>query len=293
MNVNSNKGPLKIGIFLVALTWFLFTLYQFPKAAINIGQLSDWMFLTDTVGVIGLSFRTVASFFAVITALFFLLGKGLSKTETIMSVRWIILGEAVFFFSLLPSGAWGFVRGQNLDYIWFLIETGIPCLVASIVIPVVLIKLFFELGSNKSGKGAIKWALISLTAYIFVFWLDNTVNWLYAVNIKGIEYLTNYPLNLLSFVLTTVGLLALTMYAAYFSKKSFGKSRIAELNLKRLGVIVTALGLYFLVIYMMWIFFGSVGGWGAWYQWFLGHNMHIWLMSLPLVGVPLLFYKKK
>jgi hypothetical protein len=43
----------------------------------------------------------------------------------------------------------------------------------------------------------------------------------------------------------------------------------------------------------MWIFFGSVGGWGACYQWFLGHNLDLWVLCLPLVGVPLLLTKKK
>jgi hypothetical protein len=43
----------------------------------------------------------------------------------------------------------------------------------------------------------------------------------------------------------------------------------------------------------MWVFFGSVGGWGAWYQWFLGHNLDLWVLSLPLVGVPLLFREKQ
>jgi len=43
------------------------------------------------------------------------------------------------------------------------------------------------------------------------------------------------------------------------------------------------------VIYVMWVLFGSVGGWGPWYQWFLGHNMDLWVMALPAAGVPLLF----
>lgn len=289
MSNNANSWPLKTGLLIVAITWFLFTFYEFPKAAINIGKMSFWVFLTDTAGIIGLGFRTVASLIAVLTVLFFIFRKDLSAPEIMMSLRWIILGEAVYFLSLLPSGVWGML---SVNRIGFLIETGIPCLVESIVIPIVLFKLFFELNPKKSAKGAIKWGLISGTAYIFVFWLNNAANWVYAVMVKGVGYLSDYPLNLLSFALTTVGLLTLALYSAYFSKKSFGIEHIAELDLRQVGVIVTALGLYFDVIYLMWVFFGSVGGWGAWYQWFLGHNMDLWVMSLPMVGVPLLFHKK-
>ncbi len=41
----------------------------------------------------------------------------------------------------------------------------------------------------------------------------------------------------------------------------------------------------------MWLSLGSVGGWSDWYAWFLGHNMELWMMAIPLVGVPLLFKK--
>jgi hypothetical protein len=290
MGNSSSNYLIKTGLLAVALTWFLFTFYQFPKAAINIGQMNFWVFLTDTAGVIGLGFRTVASFFAVITILFFIFKRDLSKPEAMMSVRWIILGEAIAIFTLFPSGIWGML---SVDRLGFLIETGIPCLVESILLPIVLIKLFFELNPNKAERRAIKWGMITGTAYIFVFWLNNTVNWVYALMQKGTEYITSYPLNMLSFALTTIGLLALTVYAAYFTKKSSVIETIQKLDFRRVGAIVTALGLYFVTIYLLWIYLGSIGGWGAWYAWFLGHNMDLWLMSLPMAGVPLLLHHQE
>jgi len=80
----------------------------------------------------------------------------------------------------------------------------------------------------------------------------------------------------------------LALYAAYFSKKSFGTEAASELDLRRIGAIVTFSGLYYAGIYMLCVFFGSVGGWGAWYAWFLGHNLELWVLSLPLAGLPLL-----
>ena len=124
-------------------------------------------------------------------------------------------------------------------------------------------------------------------------WFDNASVWVAAILSKGIDYVTLYPANIFSFVLTTVGLLALGFYAAYFTKKSISKGQLENLDLSKVGVILTSLGLYFLIIYVMWLLLGSVGGWSDWYSWFLGHNVELWMMALPLVGVPLLFKKSK
>ena len=95
-----------------------------------------------------------------------------------------------------------------------------PGLAEVILIPVVLVKLFFELNPNKPAANQIKWGLIAGTAYIFVFWLNNAGEWIAAVAGKGVGYITQYPLNMFSFTLTTIGLFLLVYYAAYFSKKS-------------------------------------------------------------------------
>ena len=96
--------------------------------------------------------------------------------------------------------------------------------------------------------------------------------------------------NLLSaFHLPFLGYLHLTIYTAYFAKKSIGIEKVQDLRFGAIGAILTALGVYFLWNYLTWIFFG---GWNDWYAWILGHNLDLWLLSLPLVGLPLLFYRK-
>lgn len=290
-----SNWPLRTGLLLVASSWFLFTLYQFIKGSIH-GATIEWPFwilLTDTAGIIGLAFRTVAGFIAVIAILFYIFKRDLSPPEATMTIRWILIAEVVYWLGLLPSGVWGMtgvtgLADTNFELV-FLIETGIPCFVESITIPIVLVKLFFELNPKKSAKGAIKWALISGTVYVFVFWLNNTCNWITAIMEKGVEYVSNYPINLFSFGITSVGLLLLALFMAYVSKKSFGIEDLNKLDLRRIGAVIVALGLYFNVIYVLWLFFGSVGGWGTWYAWFLGHNMDLWVIALPLVGLPLLF----
>ena len=292
MGTGSSRWPIKIGLLLVALSWFLYTLWEYIFSTLYRSPQTAgfWILFTEQATLIGLAFRLVASFTAVAVSLFYILKKNLSHPEALMSLRWIIVGEAVYFLSFLPSMLLSFAWGIELG---FLIENGIPCLVESILIPIALVKLFFALNPKKSLKEPIKWGLISGTAYVFVFWINNMGNWVYAVMIKGAEYLVDYPVNLLSFTLTTVGLLLLSLYAAYFSKKAIGKEQLTDIDFRQVGLIVTLTGLYFATIYWMWILFGSVGGWGAWYQWFLGHNMDLWVMCLPLVGVPLLFIRSK
>ena len=64
---------------------------------------------------------------------------------------------------------------------------------------------------------------------------------------------------------------------------------LQDLDLKPVGVIILGLGLFYLWNYLTWIFFGGDHVWSSWYAWLLGHNMDLWMLSLPLVGLPLLF----
>lgn len=294
--MNHSNSSLKVGLLLVALTWFFFTGYEFIKGAFNIFRNSFWISLTDTAGTFGLGFRTVAALIAVFTILFFIFKKDLSKPELFMSIRWMLLGEIVCFLALFPVVIWGLsiVAGADISMmgLGYFIESTLPVMIESIGIPILLIKLFFELNPNKPARGAIKWALIAGTFYIFVHWVNNTGNWIGAISRKGMEYVTAYPDHILSVGLTSIGLLALALYAAYFTKKSIGANSLSELDLRKVGCIITALGMYFLIIYFMWLFLGTDAKWSTWYAWFLGHNMDLWVMMLPLVGLPLLFKGK-
>jgi hypothetical protein len=229
---------------------------------------------------------------------FYVVRRDLSKPEALMALRLVVLFEAGYWFlSFFMSGVMGLALSSGSSeffggFLLMTIENTIPCFVQSIGLAGVLVKLFLELSPNKPAKNAIKWGLIVGTFYVFVFWLNNTGNWITAIVEKGTDYVLLYPANLFSFILTTVGLLLLALYTAYFSRKSVGAESLAELNMHTVGVIVTLVGLYFGVHYVMWIFLGSVGGWGTWYAWILGHNLDLWAMSLPFVGLPLLFRRQ-
>jgi hypothetical protein len=289
---------LRVGLFLVSLSWFSYMLYEFANGVINRGPLTNFFILvTDVPGCIGIGFRTAAAFIALVTVLFYIVKRDLSKPEALMALRLVILLEAGYwFFSFFMSGVMGltwFSVSSDLfsGVLLMTIESTLPSFVQSIGLAAVLVKLFLELSPNKPEKNALKWGLIAGTFYVFVFWLNNTVNWIAAIVEKGIDYVLFYPANLFSFLITIVGLLLLALYTALFSRKSIRTKSLANLNIHTVGVIVTLVGLYFAVHYVMWIFLGSVGGWGTWYAWIMGHNLDLWAMSLPLVGVPLLFYR--
>jgi hypothetical protein len=258
---------LRLGMLLVSLSWFSYMLYEFANGVINRGPLTVFFILvTDVPGCIGIGFRTAAGFIALVTVLFYVVRRDLSKPEALMALRLVVLFEAAYWFlGFFMSGVMGVAASAGSSELFggvllMTIENTLPCFVQSIGLAGVLVKLFLELSPKKPAKNAIKWGLIVGTFYVFVFWLNTTGNWIAAVIEKGTDYVLLYPANLFSFLLTTVGLLLLALYSAYFSRKSVGTESLAKLNLHTVGVIVTLVGLYFAVHYIMWIFLGSVGG---------------------------------
>jgi hypothetical protein len=303
-------SPLKIGFLIVVLTYFLFTVHaMFTLSWIGewesfSGPISSIIFVEDITAAIGIASRLVASTIAFGGVILYFVKRGL-PTQTMMKVlRLVLVGEAIYWLGLLASGVlplfsmlglttWR-VDGHisSLPVLTSLLTNEIPLLVESIAIPVVLFKLTYQLNPKRPVKGVIKWGLIAGTVYVFVFWLTNTTMWVLTVIRQGTADLTSYPQNLLSFALTTLGMLALTVFTARFAKKSSGTEGLGTLNFKTVGAITVALGLFYLWNYLTWIFFGSSEIWSNWWQWFLGHNLDLWLLSIPLIGLPLLFEQK-
>jgi hypothetical protein len=297
-------SPLKIGLLIVSIAYFLFTFH----VMFTLSWIGEWESLGETVGFvifvedisanIGLIFRFVGSLTALVGMILYFAKKGLSAQTTSKILRVVLVAEAIYWLPLFVSGALplfymsDFGNSSLIAVLSSLITSEVPCLVESTAIPIALLVLAYKLNPKKPLKGAIKWGLISGTAYIFVFWLVYMSIWIVTIMQKGTGYLTSYPENLFSFALTTFGLLALALFSAYFTKKSSGAESLEALKKKTIGGIIIALGLYFLWNYLTWIFFGGDALWSAWYAWFLGHNMDLWLLSVPLVGVPLLLEHK-
>ncbi|HTY74327.1 MAG TPA: hypothetical protein VMD05_02025 [Candidatus Nanoarchaeia archaeon] len=285
----------RIGIFLAAFAYFSFTFYECAVAVLHNTHPENapyWVWVTDSFGMLGMGFRAAAGVIALLTSLFFLLKRDLSKAETLMSIRWVILLEALYWFvSLFPSGLWGLTILSNRYALTFLVDTTIPCLFESIAIPVVFSVLFIKINEKNLYVSTIKWGSIAGTVYIYVFWLNNFCNWAATVYTKGIAYITLFPANsanLFSFLLTSVGLLAIALYSTYLTVKINRSNDLAKIDLTKVGTVIVSFGLYFDIVFMLWIYLGSVGGWSSWYAWFFGHNADLWLMMVPLAGIPLL-----
>ena len=287
---NKSKWAFKIGLFIVVLTWFSFTMYKFGATVLN---LTDVPF-TDIPGSVGFGFRAAASFIALIVTLFYLVKRELSASEVITSFRWIVLLEAAYWALFFPAAIWGFdFQGVQYSREFFIIEAGLPCLVEAVVMPTVLVALFFKLSPNKPAQGAIKWGLIAAAAHLFVFWFNYTSQWWSEIFLHGTELITNSHVYSFEFAITVAGLLLVAVYAAVYAKNASKAKTLGELNLRKAGLIVTGLGLYFDAILLLWLLFGDVGGLTVWPTFSVLHNVDLWMATLPLVGLPLIFSKKQ
>jgi hypothetical protein len=302
-------SPLKIGFLVVTVAYFLFTF----RAMFTLSWIGEWesfggslrlvILAEDISANIGIASRLVASAIALGGVILYFVRKGLPIQKVKKLVRLVLIGEAIYWIGLLTTGVlslsstlgftiWRLNGHVSTLPIWTaLLIYVIPLLIEAIVVPAVLFKLVYELNPNKPVKEAIKWGLIAGAVYILVFWLTSTSMWISTVMRRGIQYLTLYPENLSGFFLTSIGLLALTVFTVYFAKKSIGTENGDNLNIRTIGAIITALGLLNLWNYLNWILFGKDETWSYWYLWFLG-NLNLWLLSIPLVGLPLLFEHK-
>ncbi len=296
MTENKFYTPLRIGLFVVVLSYFLFTLH----ATFVLNWIGEWksvqnpqtafmIMITDISAGIFLVFRFISSLLAFSAVIYYFAKKGLATSTAYKLIRWILVFEALYWIGLLPSGIWGILPlGGGLNT-FLLLSTGIPCMVGSIGIPVSLFMLAYKLSPNKPAKGAIKWALIAGIFYALALWLNNAGMWIITVMDKGVSWLFASPQSIVSFVTTEVGLLLLAIFTIYFAKKSFRTQEWSQLKMGAIGALITALGLFYLWNYLTWIFFG---GWNEWYAWILGHNLDLWMLALPLLGLSLLFKNK-
>lgn len=300
------RSALKAGLLIVAAAYFLFNFHSLFTLEwigewdrIANGTLSSAIFLEDMANTVGITARFIAGTIAIAAAAFYFFKGQPSTQKTYRILRWILVLEAVYWISLIPTAgvniyfALTSTRLSAAGLLSNLAWTTLPSIIESIVAPAALLILAKKLNSNKPDCPAIKWALISGTIYILVFWLTNMGAWMLTVAVKGTGYLTNYPQHMFSFIITIGGLFVLALYGAYFTKKSNSALTWQEVNLRGAGTLITLLGLYYLWNYLSWIFFGGNHIWSDWYAWSLGHNLDLWMLSLPLLGIPLLFYRSE
>lgn len=100
MFANRANWSIRTGLFLIALAWFLFTFYELTNGILHNAHPNPeapvwtWLLGQETGGCIGLALRTAGGLIAVITALFYLVKRDLSKVETLMALRLVVIFEA-------------------------------------------------------------------------------------------------------------------------------------------------------------------------------------------------------
>ena len=275
------------------------------------GSFGTIILVEDISATIGLVFRFAASILALAAVGVYFAKKNLSKLTAYKVARWVLVFEGIYWLGLrqlqataVQSFSLSFFHNRSLFTLLYSLLAGvIPTVVEAVILPISLFILALKLNPNKPLRSPIKWGLITGTIYIVVFWLTNTSIWLSVVRGKGTQYLWTevvringveqviyHPEHLVSFITTVFGLLALAIYSGYVTIKASRTESMRDLKLGSIGVIILGLGMYFLWNYFSWVFFAG-NTWNDWYAWFLGHNMDLWMMSLPLIGLPLLFYK--
>jgi hypothetical protein len=121
------------------LSCFSYTIHQLAKAILN----GMGVPFTDMPSLIGMGFSAAAGFVALVPLLFYLVKRDFSMPESVTSVRWGALLEAAYWATLLPSAIWGFqFTTSRYPREFIIIETGLPCLVEAVLMPVVLGVLF-------------------------------------------------------------------------------------------------------------------------------------------------------
>ena len=297
---------LKIGLLIVAVAYLLFNAHSL----FNLNWWGEWerlatdptlqfyIYIEDIVAGVGIAFRFVASIIAFVAITYYFRRAMPSTTKLYNILKFILFFEAIYWFGLSSTAGvevYTFALGSHSSIVAALTSLmigPIPTVMEAIVLPIIILLLAFKLNPNKPVNIPIKWGLIAGTVMIFVLWLTNSSIWFSILSYRGWGGVTNYPINTVSFVLTVFGLFALAIYSTIFTL-AYNRAETQSLSIRTAGVIISAVGLFFLWEYLSWIIFDVNNSlWSNWYAWFLGHNLDLWMLALPLLGLPMLFYRE-
>jgi len=321
-----DKNSFRALIFVLAFAYFALSFYwvissirwqylmisEYPFYAKEILKDPLWtviFYAAEVVaGPISVYSRGVAGVFALFLAFLFL-KRGKNVLSQIRGkVAFALLLESIYFLALLPCVVEMIYLLFESGRVWYfgeinglvaLVVGGIPCLVMFLTVPFVLLKLRSKIVHNAQTQEIVKWSCITGVTYLYVvFWFTYTMTWLGTLipwparAQPGIEILWN-PLALTSFVVTVVGLFLIATYGLITTLPAIKKSP-TELNLRKVGIVMTALGGYF--IFMLALYFLS-GGYSAqptaWMEIIGPHNADMWCISFLALGLLLLTIKNK
>jgi hypothetical protein len=320
-------GSLEFWVLVVIAVYFGYGIY-FAASGMrdSIGMLSNeyiytslsqnpwwWMVLfygsEGVTGSISIISRAVAGAFAFYAALLYWRKKEIAMSTIRKSASAALLFEAIFFLALIPSiiAAVAYnLTNENLFYfghtpeLLLLYCTVLPILAIVLIVPPLLLKLRTTIKHEELQPEIVKWACLTAVAYMFVvfwftycmFWMGETIPYPGVYPRWGLDFVLQ-PANLLSFSLTVLGLLALSIATLVTTLPAI-KKQTTQLNLIHIGSILVTFGAYFIFNVFYYYF---TGGYNAnpsvWYE-VIGplHNPNLWTIALAFLGTAVLIQGK-
>jgi hypothetical protein len=298
------------GVFIVLSFWLAYTSYWTAKLTISLPGIYFTpdpfapSVLSTTLSVLflfgGLLLRAIAAIIATVAfAIYY--RKGWTGRVRNLFGAFIAL-EAIYLMSILPT-AW---IGPEVGDIVLIPEATIPSLFEGIVVSIPLLITAVRLRWPGKAGTAARWACISGVLYIFALWVRFFGQWI-ATFIQtdlytyysyggfpahGFSYIIDYPLNMLNFIITAVGLPLIAFYLLIISLPAI-RNLGTQIDMRRVGLVLTLLGAYFLISFFLFYAFPAyVGEKSIVKSFFTGHNVDLWMLALPIAGIPLMLRSK-
>jgi len=297
---------IKNGFFIVLSIWLLWTLYWAIRLYVSLPDMFATpdpfgpLYFSSTLAVpflfVGLVARTVAAALALFSTYRYYSEGWTSRLRNLIGATVVL--EAVYLISIIPT-AW---IGPDVGDIVLIPEATIPSLFEAIFVPIPLLILAARLRWPGKAGTALRWAGVSGVMYIWALFVRFFGQWVGTFiqtekytfffggfPYHGLNYVLDYPVNMFSFLLTIVGLPLIALYLLAVSLPAI-RNVGARVNLRKIGLVLTLTGLFFMLSFFLLYALPEsvVGGKSIWSQFFSGHNIDLWMLALPIVGIPLM-----
>jgi hypothetical protein len=312
--MENNEKLVAGGVFAVLFLWLTWTIYWLDKLYVSLpgiylvpNPFSYPLYLSSTLSLtflfVGVIARNIGIVLAIVCAAMYFSKAHMSRIRSVLAAA--IVMEAVYLISIIPT-AW---VGPNVGDSVLVYEATIPSVFEAIFVPIPLFILAYRLWREGKPGTVARWGCISGVMYIFAIWIRFLMQWVATIiqtpvytNPPGVNpsnffgfpshgwsYLLNFPLNMLGFILTAVGLPLVAVYLLYYSMPAI-RNLGAQVPTRKVGLALILVGAWFMIeFFFLYALPGYVGAKSIWATFFTGHDVDLWMLGLPIVGIPLLF----
>lgn len=271
----------------------------------KVGWWTVIFYATEVAPSAGVFFRWLTSVLALYSVIIFV-KKGREFAPMVKrKVGAALFLEGANYLTMIPAVLSGFTfpfmgdlwyYGETPGIVVFLLN-GLATLAMVVLIPLSVFKLRSRIVQDSPRGEIIKWACLTGAVYLFVFWFAYSMSWLASLvpwsarAQPGLEILLN-PLDLASFLLTVFFLLVVMLYGWATLIPAAKKQSLP--SLKRVGVTMIGLGIYFAAILVIFFLFGGYHAHPTVWMEILGpmHNPDLWCVTLIPLGLYIVLSSK-